>query len=100
MVAIPCAHQDVRWTPESRERYARILNAADCVRYVSKDGYKPGCMDARDRWMIENVGSVIAFMERENSGTGRAVKTALSMGRKVVLVDTKTRSCAAVTTPA
>jgi len=91
VMAIPCAGQDARWTPESRERYRRILEAADCVHYLSKDTYKPGCMDARDRLMIANVGTVLAFLERDNSGTGRAVKTALSLGKKVVVVDPRSR---------
>lgn len=99
VMAIPCARQDVRWTPESRTRYRQILKAANCVHFCSKDRYEPGCMDARDRWMLENVGTVLAFLERQGSGTGRAVSTALSLGRKVIVVDTKTRTCAAMTSP-
>lgn len=100
VMAIPCTGQDVRWTPESRERYRRILKAADCVHFCSKDSYEPGCMDIRDRWMLDNVSTVLAFQERKHSGTGRAVDTALSLGRKVVIVDTRARTCRTVTSPA
>jgi len=96
VMAIHCARQDSRWTPGCRECYRRILEAADCVHYVSKEGYKPGCMDARDKWMLENVSSVLAFLERQDSGTGRAVHTALSMGKKVVLVNTVSKTCSVV----
>lgn len=98
VLAIPCVGQDSRWTPESRERYQRILATADCVHYVSKGEYKPGCMDARDRWMIHNVSAVIAFLERESSGTGRAVQAALSMDRKVIVANPTTRLCSVMST--
>lgn len=84
----------------NRERCQRILEAADRVHYVSKDGYKPGCRDARDKWMLKNVSTVLAFVERRESGTGRAIEAALSLGRKVIAVDTRARTCAAVTSPA
>ena len=95
VIAVPCSGQDARWTQESRERYQEMLRAADCVHYVSRESYKPGCMDARDRWMISNVGTLIAFLEREDSGTGRAVQAALSMGKRVIVVSTTSRQCAA-----
>jgi uncharacterized phage-like protein YoqJ len=67
IAAVPFMCQDVKWTPEVRQRYHRYLNRAAKVFYidrtpgyistdVSPDAYHPAKMLQRNKWMVDQLG--------------------------------------------
>ena len=78
MIAVPCSDQDINWNRNDRNTYRKILAAADSVIVLS-DKYFPGCMQIRNRYMVEHSSMCIAWLTRLNgSGTLNTVKYALS----------------------
>ena len=50
--ARPCESQADRWPEEERARYQSILDRCDYETLVQRQ-YTPGCMQRRDRYMVE-----------------------------------------------
>lgn len=60
-----------------------VLSRCDEILY-SSENYAPRIFLKRDRFMIDNCSFVIAYLERQKSGTGYTVDYAKSLGIKVV----------------
>ena len=61
--AIPCKEQDKLWRQEQKERYTNILSQADNVTYVSDRPYFDGCMQKRNKYMVDNSSMLIALFQ-------------------------------------
>jgi len=72
VLALPCQDQDSRWSAADRERYEQIKLAADDVVCLS-DHYYPGCMQARNRYMVERSACCVAYQTRSSGGTAQTV---------------------------
>lgn len=56
--AIPCETQAVKWSMAQREHYYDI--AAQCDKETMlQSHYSPGCMDKRNRYMVDRSDSII-----------------------------------------
>lgn len=75
--AIPCADQPDRWPRKDRERYARLLERCD-VRTVLSDTYAPGCMQRRNRYMVDHSAMLIAVHDGLGGGTQNTIAYAFS----------------------
>ena len=68
-IAIPCRNHDAKWSMADKERFARILERADVVRYISA-AYHPGCMHERNRRLVvDNSRYLICYLGRDSGGT-------------------------------
>ncbi len=76
VLALPCKGQDSRWHKSDREMYAKILNSADEIIYVSEN-YSDGCMLKRNRFMVEHSRHCVFYMSSTRGGTAYTVKYAL-----------------------
>ena len=74
--AIPCPGQDHAWAPDQRERYRRILEACDYETMV-QDHYGPGCMQRRNRYMVDHSSLVIAVYDGSSGGTRQTLEYAI-----------------------
>lgn len=74
---LPCRGQEERWSPRDRDRYARMLAAADDYVYLAEK-YGEGVMAARNRALVAAADLCIAYMTNPASGTGGT----LSMARR------------------
>ena len=82
--AIPFDGQERKWPPAARRRYARLTEACD-VRTVLSPVYTPGCMFARNRYMVDHAGLVIAvYADGRRGGTKYPVDYAVSRGVDVI----------------
>ena len=83
-IAVPCAGQDAKWRDADREKYRRILSAADYVTVLSEE-YYAGCMQARNRYMVDRAQRLIAFFNpsKTTGGTAMTVDYARKMGRNL-----------------
>ena len=63
----------IYFSEEDKERYARILKKADEVVLLS-DHYYNGCMQNRDRYMVDRADALIAYCRKEEGGAAYTVK--------------------------
>jgi uncharacterized phage-like protein YoqJ len=77
--AIPCSDQFERWRESDRKNYFELIRLADTVTVLSEK-YKDGCMQRRDRWMIEKSDRLIAVYTGKKGGTSLTVKMAQKKG--------------------
>jgi len=78
-LVLPCKEQYKGWHPKEKELFQRILQQADHVEYIA-DEYLPGCMQARNRRMVELSDGCISYQKRMGGGTGFTVNCAEEKG--------------------
>ncbi len=83
VLALPCPDQHRRWKEEDRRRFEAIRLAADKVICVSPE-YRPGCMQKRNRFMVDHSGLLLCYLTQEKGGTAYTVGYALRSGIPVV----------------
>lgn len=83
--ALPYKNQEEPWIPEQRELYRNLLAEADDVIYVSKE-YQDGCMEKRNRYMVDHSAYCICARLHPFSETDQTVKYAEQEGLKVINV--------------
>ena len=84
--AIPCPSQCGGWTPDQQARWHAIVDRCD-FETVVQDRYGPGCMQRRNRYMVDHASRLIAVFDGQEGGTRRTVEYALRSGLEVVYVD-------------
>ena len=87
--AVPYTGQASGWPRAARARYEKILAAADKVTSVTKGGYMPYVMSARNRYMIERSNAVIAGFHGGSGGTRNTVELAVQLNKRVIIVPPK-----------
>ncbi len=75
VMAIPCRDQDARWHKSDRAVYRQLLAQAD-ERIVLTGDYVPGCMQARDRFMVDHSALCVAYFTGRPGGTMYTVRYA------------------------
>ena len=76
---IPCLTQAEGWPREDRERYARILAAAD-LETVIQNEYSATCMQRRNRYMVDHSSLLITAHGGIPGGTRNTVLYAMQRG--------------------
>lgn len=79
IMILPCRDQHKLWNDWSRRRYEGLLQAADQVSYVC-ERYIKGCMQARNKRMVEAAEYCIAYCNNPRSGTGGTIAYAKERG--------------------
>lgn len=77
--AIPCPTQADHWTEEEQRRYRTLLAACDYETMV-QHRYSPGCMQRRNRYMVDHSALVIAVYDGMPGGTRQTLEYALRRG--------------------
>lgn len=83
--AIPCKNQDSPWPKSQQDRYNNLLKQLDGIRCIY-DEYVDGCMQERNRYMINNSSLVIALFNGINGGTKSAIDYAKKQGKEVIII--------------
>lgn len=83
--AIPCKNQSERWAKEQKDRYKEIIKKLDGIRCIY-DKYISGCMQERNKFMVNNSSLVIAFFNGSSGGTKNTIDYALKQGVKVEII--------------
>lgn len=82
---LPCPDQADRWSVRDRERYARLLEEADDVEYVS-DSYTPSCLFERNRRLVDYTTICMAYQTHTGGGTDYTVRYARQQGKRLILL--------------
>lgn len=85
IACVPCPKQQKYFPSEEKDKYERIISLCDKVEILSEKYYK-GCMLARDRFMVDNSGCVLAYMNKTDGGTAYTVKYAKSKNKEIFII--------------
>ena len=64
-----------RWSQEWQERYRRVMEQSDLVRFICP-GYSQDCFQRRNEWMVDHSARVIAVYNGQPSGTRNTIEYA------------------------
>ena len=84
--AVPCAGQADSWPKALRERQEALVADCDEVTLLQRD-YSPGCMQRRNRYMIERSSLLLAVYDGQPGGTMNTILLARRSGCKVITID-------------
>ena len=79
VIAVPCITQANRWSAAEKRLRESILLQADEVRVLS-DFYFTGCMQVRNRFMVDASSLCLCYLVRFEGGTWSTVRYALHRG--------------------
>lgn len=83
VIAVPCPDQSRTWAESDCVLYERILARADEVVTVSPH-YVRGCMQIRNRYMVDRADTLIAYVKRDTGGSAYTKRYALKKGLTVI----------------
>ena len=83
--ALPCVGQEKFWNTSLKERYFCILNKADKTRCIY-NRYVNGCMQERNKYMINNSSRLIALYNGQKGGTQLTINYARINGLNVAII--------------
>lgn len=85
IACVPCAEQSRYFSAAEKSRYEGILKKCDEVKILNTSYYK-GCMQMRDRYMVDNSSLIIAYKRKNEGGTYYTLKYALSRNKRICLL--------------
>ncbi len=82
----PCTNQSERWSAYYKKIWDSIKLLADDYRYVSDMPYITGCMQLRNKAMVNDAKHCIAYCVRKSSGTATTLNYATGKGRNIIII--------------
>ena len=77
-LAIPCSSQSDRWSESDCIRYERMLYNADSTHVLSREYYS-GCMQVRNRFMVDRSTFCLCYLTHNRGGTMSTVAYAMEV---------------------
>lgn len=81
--AIPFEQQSIKWTPEQKRRYDRLVSECDYHTVVQKE-YSPECYSRRNRYMVDSSSVIIAVFNGKSGGTMNTLIYAMRQGLELI----------------
>ncbi len=82
-LALPCPEYQGKWTRAEVELFDRVRVRADSEVFVC-ESYHRGCMQMRNKYMVDRSSICIAYMKKKEGGTYNTVTYALKKGIEVI----------------
>ena len=82
---VPCENQDKSFNLKQKKEYKNMLDIADEVIVLNKE-YITGCMQQRNRYLVENSSILVAYMYKNLGGTVYTVNYARKLDKKIIFV--------------
>ncbi|MDD5924073.1 MAG: SLOG family protein [Clostridia bacterium] len=83
ILVLPCRNQTRGWNKADIAEYKRIKSKADKVVYTSEQ-YYTGCMQKRNRHLVDNSSLCICYLKEQTGGTAYTVHYAEKCGLKII----------------
>ena len=83
VACLPCLNQSERFSARNKLLYEDILSRCDDV-YIFEKEYVSGCMQKRDRYMVDNCDVLVSFLRRNSGGTFYTVNYARKANKKII----------------
>ncbi len=78
---LPCKNHFAKWNQGDLERFDRIKEQADEIKYVYEGKYIPGCMQMRNNAMVKDADCGIVYLAKSmGSGSSQTVAYAKEKG--------------------
>ena len=85
VLCMPCFDYYAGWSSENKERLQKIRENSLSF-YVSERPYFNGCMQKRNRYMVDTSRVLLAVYDGQSGGTHSTMEYAKSKNRKVIVV--------------
>ncbi len=85
-LALPCRGHTEGWSLADRALLTRVMERADETVYVS-DAYFKGCMQVRNRYMVDRSSYCLAYLTSRRGGTFNTVRYAEKKGVPVLFLN-------------
>lgn len=85
IACVPCKNQYEYFNKNQTETYLSFIKKADKVVYLSEE-YYDGCMQKRNRYMVDNSSILIAYMYSNIGGTKYTVNYAEKQGKNIIYI--------------
>ena len=85
IACVPCENQSQGYTKEEKEKYNYFLKKANKIITLNEE-YFNGCMQVRNRFMVDNSSLVIAYMYAERGGTKYTVNYAKKKEKEIIYI--------------
>ncbi|MEE1350591.1 MAG: SLOG family protein [Clostridia bacterium] len=82
----PCTNQTARWRKCDADIWKKIKSHADDFKYIVDMPYISGCMQLRNKAMVDNALYGIAYCNKAYGGTYSTVKYAKEKNRIVYII--------------
>lgn len=83
ILVLPCKDQCARWNKNDQALYMEILEKADKVVFLSEK-YEKGCMQKRNRHLVDNSSVCISYLNQPTGGTAYTVNYAREQGIEII----------------
>ena len=84
-LALPCPRHFGKWQESDKQMLLHLLERSDEVVFVS-DEYQPGCMQKRNRYMVDHAEYLLCYHTKKEGGTAYTVNYAKRNGLSVTNV--------------
>ena len=82
----PCTDQSFKWNSYDKKMWESINLMCDDYKYITDMPYIAGCMQLRNKAMVNDSGYGIAYCTRNFGGTASTIKYAKEKGRMITLI--------------
>jgi len=83
---LPCKDQAVKWNYDQRLMYDEVLALSDEVVYISEK-YENGCMQRRNKILVDECNYLITYLNRTFGGTYSTVEYAKKTGKEIIYMN-------------
>ena len=83
ILVLPCLNQTRSWQQADVDIYEELKRRADKVTYTS-ESYFRGCMQKRNRRLVDNSSVCICYLTKPTGGTAYTVNYALRSGLRII----------------
>ena len=81
-LVLPCADQARYWSRKDQQQHSLLMQQADQV-LILRERYDPGCMQNRNRYMVDHASLCICLLTQFSGGTMNTVRYAVQQGLTV-----------------
>jgi len=85
IACVPCPEQEKFFNEKDKKLYKKIAKKCDEIKLIS-DHYFSGCMQVRNKFMVDRSDFVIAYVRESEGGTRFTVDYAVKNKKTVVMV--------------
>ena len=84
-LCIPCYNHDAKWEEKDKRRLEEIKKSS-IVTYVTDSDYINGCMQKRNRYMVDTSSVLVAVFDGVSGGTKNTVEYAKKLGKRLIVI--------------
>lgn len=82
---VPCPGQEKYYPPEEKKKYGEVINKCNEIKTVSSYYFK-GCMQLRDRLLVDDSSAIIAYRRQNAGGTHYTLTYAAKNDKRIFMI--------------